>query len=130
MTSKEFVIWLKGFTEGVHEFNVTPKQWDYLKEKLAEVSDEQKIGTPIGQGGWGTPNITPIMPLPYYPNPLDNPFKVTCSTGSFGTSSPGFEITTTPGYGSISYNPSTTTQMYPSGSVWHYTNGGNKDIKE
>ena len=39
MTSKEFVIWLKGFTEGVHEFNITPKQWDYLKEKLAEVDD-------------------------------------------------------------------------------------------
>lgn len=39
MTSKEFVIWLKGFTEGVHEFNITPKQWDILKDKLAEVSD-------------------------------------------------------------------------------------------
>lgn len=37
MTSKEFVIWLKGFTEGVHEFNVTPKQWEYLKDKLGEV---------------------------------------------------------------------------------------------
>ena len=34
MTSKEFVIWLKGFTDGVHEFNITPKQWDTLKEKL------------------------------------------------------------------------------------------------
>jgi hypothetical protein len=42
MTSKEFVIWLKGFTEGVHEYNVTPKQWDLLKEKLAEVSDESR----------------------------------------------------------------------------------------
>jgi hypothetical protein len=39
MTSIEFVTWLKGFTEGVHEFNVTPKQWDTLKEKLAEVKD-------------------------------------------------------------------------------------------
>jgi hypothetical protein len=39
MTSKEFVLWLKGFTEGVHEFAITPKQWDYLKEKLAEVDD-------------------------------------------------------------------------------------------
>jgi hypothetical protein len=39
MTSKEFVLWLKGFTEGVHEFNITPKQWDTLKEKLAEVDD-------------------------------------------------------------------------------------------
>jgi hypothetical protein len=40
MTSKEFVIWLKGFTQGVHDFNITPKQWDILKEKLTEVSDE------------------------------------------------------------------------------------------
>jgi hypothetical protein len=40
MTSKEFVLWLKGFTEGVHEFNITPKQWDILKEKLANVNDE------------------------------------------------------------------------------------------
>ena len=75
MTSKEFVIWLKGFTEGVHEFNVTPKQWDYLKEKLAEVKDEQMPTFPFG-----TPNTS-------------------------------------------------TTYGYPSGSVWHYTNGGN-DIKD
>jgi len=40
MTSKEFVLWLKGFTEGVHEFNITPKQWDILKEKLTSVDDE------------------------------------------------------------------------------------------
>jgi hypothetical protein len=42
MTSKEFITWLKGFTEGVHEYNVTPKQWDLLKEKLKEVSDESR----------------------------------------------------------------------------------------
>ena len=46
MTSKEFILWLKGFTEGVHEFNITPKQWDTLKEKLAEVDDN-----PIPIGG-------------------------------------------------------------------------------
>ena len=40
MKSKEFILWLKGFTEGVHDFNITPKQWDLLKEKLANVSDE------------------------------------------------------------------------------------------
>ena len=51
MNSQEFVIWLKGFTEGVHEYNVTPKQWDLLKERLAEVSDK---GTPVGVGGYGT----------------------------------------------------------------------------
>ena len=65
MTSQEFVIWLKGFTEGVHDFNVTPKQWDLLKEKLGQViGDDNKfversyIGTPVGVGGWGTPNGT------------------------------------------------------------------------
>jgi len=49
MTSKEFCIWLRGFTEGVHEFNITPKQWDILKEKLAEVNDQSfSFGTPNG----------------------------------------------------------------------------------
>lgn len=135
MTSKEFVLWLKGFTEGVHEYAITPKQWDYLKEKLAEVSDETPIGFPFG-----TPNTTPnTHPFPnwqqpHYPNPLDNPFKITCSSGSFGT------ITTTPGTGFITIaNPNiasfgnsstSTTYGYPTGSAWSYTTGGNKDIKE
>ncbi len=44
MTSKEFVIWLQGFTEGVHQYNITPMQWDILKAKLAEVNDTQPIG--------------------------------------------------------------------------------------
>lgn len=117
MTSKEFVLWLKGFTDGVHEFNITPKQWDTLKEKLAEVKDEP-IGFPIG-----VPNLTPAtLPLPHYPNPLDNPYRITCSSGSFGT------ITTTPGTGFITtYNPSTsTTYGYPSGSAWSYTTSKEK----
>ena len=97
MTSKEFILWLKGFTEGVHEFNITPKQWDILKDKLAEVSDEEKIGTPIGVGGWGTPNGT---------------------GGSVFTTTPG-----TTGHITIA-NPQFTTSTaygYPSGSTWSYT---------
>jgi hypothetical protein len=135
MTSKEFVIWLKGFTDGVHEFNVTPKQWDYLKEKLAEVSDEPTIGTPIGVGGWGIPNGSPhITPPPTDPY---NPYKITCTPG---TTSPGFQVTTTPGttgfitianpnivsFSSGSYNPSSTTYGYPSGSAWSYTTSNDK----
>ena len=127
MTSKEFVIWLKGFTEGVHEFAITPKQWDYLKEKLAEVKDDVSL-SPFP---FGTPNTTPIVPLPHYPNPLDNPYRITCSSGSFGT------ITTTPGtgyittynpiqFGSGSYNPSSITYGYPSGSAWSYTTSNEK----
>jgi hypothetical protein len=56
MTSKEFIIWLKGFTEGVHDFNITPKQWDLLKEKLAEVND-QPYSISVGTGGFGTPTF-------------------------------------------------------------------------
>ena len=54
MTSKEFIIWLKGFTEAVHEFNITPKQWDILKEKLAEVNDQTY---PFGTVTIANPNI-------------------------------------------------------------------------
>lgn len=43
MTNQEFVIWLRGFTEGVHEYNITPKQWDLLKEKLKQVTNA--VGT-------------------------------------------------------------------------------------
>ena len=53
MISKEFIIWLKGFTEGVHDFNITPKQWDLLKDKLAEVNDHPH-SISIGTGGYGT----------------------------------------------------------------------------
>jgi hypothetical protein len=131
MTSKEFVIWLKGFTEGVHEFAITPKQWDYLKEKLAEVKDDNTL-SPFP---FGVPNSAPIVTLPYItPGPSTdpyNPYKIMCSSGSFGT------ITTTPGtgyittynpiqFGSGSYNPSSITYGYPSGSAWSYTTSNEK----
>jgi hypothetical protein len=57
MTSKEFVIWFKGFTEGVHEYNVTPKQWDLLKSKLEEVNDHP-YSISVGTGGYGTINTS------------------------------------------------------------------------
>ena len=89
MTSKEFVIWMKGFITACNDYAPTPKQWDIMKEELEKVSDEQKIGTPIGSGGFGT--------------------------------------TATPIYGSITYNPSTsTTYGYPSGSAWSYTTSNEK----
>jgi hypothetical protein len=105
MTSKEFVLWLKGFTEGVHEFNITPKQWDTLKDKLGEVKDDTPIGFPFG-----VPNTDTIQTLPFiqpYQSDPYNPYKITSGTTG----------------GTITYNPSTsTTYGYPSGSAWHYTN--------
>jgi hypothetical protein len=120
MTSKEFVLWLKGFTEGVHEFNITPKQWDLLKDKLVEVKDEEPIGFPFG-----VPNTAPmtnplITPSPTYPY---RPYEVYCGDTN------GTTITTTPGGGSITianppfgFGSTSTAYGYPSGSTMSYTN--------
>ncbi len=124
MTSKEYVIWLKGFVEACHEYAPTPKQWDALKDKLVEVTDEEKIGTPIGPG-WGVPNSAPIQTLPFIqPYNPHNPYTINCSSGSSGTT-----ITTTPGVNSITitnppfgFGTTSTTYGYPSGSAWYYTN--------
>jgi hypothetical protein len=123
MTSKEFVIWLKGFTEGVHEFNITPKQWDYLKEKLAEVKDVEPIGFPFG-----VPNTAPIQTLPFiqpYQTDPYNPYKVTCQQPDTN----GTTITTTPNVGGsitianppFGFGVTSTAYGYPSGSAWSYT---------
>jgi len=37
MNEKEFIDWLRGFTKGVHHYNITPAQWDNLKEVLDTV---------------------------------------------------------------------------------------------
>jgi hypothetical protein len=133
MTSNEFVLWLKGFTEGVHEYNVTPKQWDILKDKLAEVEDKVLVleSPPLP---FGVPNPAPIQTLPFIQPYNPNPYKVTCESGTTLTVSSGSSgtIIATPGYGSITYNPSTTTQWNPSGSNWSYTHntGGNNKWSE
>ena len=116
MTSKEFILWLKGFSEGVHEYNITPKQWDIVKEKLAEVKDEPTPSLPFG-----VPNTAPIQTLPFiqpYPSDPYNPYKITSGT----TGESGVILTTTSGSnGTVTYNPSTTTLWNPSGSNWSYT---------
>lgn len=41
MTSKNFVIWLRGFTAAANNFTLTPEQWDTLKDELAQVHDNE-----------------------------------------------------------------------------------------
>jgi len=133
MTSQEFVIWLKGFTEGVHEYNITPKQWELLKEKLGQViGDDNKfiershIGTPIGPYGTGTPNHDLVDRYPWGGQ------KVWGGVGTAGTpidclttsrssgyiapvnqSIPPTTITTSPtGSGTATYYPAGTTVSY------------------
>ena len=43
MTSRDFVIWLKGFATAANSYNITPKQWDEVKDKLDKVIDTPKL---------------------------------------------------------------------------------------
>jgi hypothetical protein len=119
MTSKEYVIWLKGFVEACHEYAPTPKQWDALRDTLAKVSDETPIEFPFG-----VPNTAPIQTLPFIqPTYPYRPYEIYCGSGSSGT------ITTTPGGGSITIATpqfvTNTAYGYPSGSTFSYTNATN-----
>tara|TARA_R110002050_G_scaffold35588_7_gene89254 strand:- start:1532 stop:1705 length:174 start_codon:yes stop_codon:yes gene_type:complete len=39
MNESQFIQWLKGFAAGVHHYNITPAQWDHLKENLQTVGN-------------------------------------------------------------------------------------------
>ena len=54
MNEKEFVEWFKGFSEGVHHYNITPKQWDYVKEKLSLVGKKSSMSYIIDSSYWTT----------------------------------------------------------------------------
>ena len=40
MTPEEFVIWFKGFATAANPYNITPKQWDDIKEQLEKENFE------------------------------------------------------------------------------------------
>lgn len=44
MTSRDFVIWLKGFSEACGELSPTSKQWERILEELNEVEDYNDYG--------------------------------------------------------------------------------------
>lgn len=113
MTSKEFVVWMQGFVEACNDYSPTPKQWDTLKDKLGEVKDEPIVSFPTF-----TPNTAP-MPLPHYPNPWENSYKITCGTDTPLTVSSGSS-------GTITYNPSTTTYVNPQSGSFHYTSASDR----
>lgn len=50
MDEKDFVQWLRGFVEGVHHYNLTPKQWDHLKEVLKTVGNTSSAD--YSTGNW------------------------------------------------------------------------------
>lgn len=119
MTSQEFVLWLKGFTDALPpDEPTTLKQWTTLKDKLAEVSDEQPN---FAIGGMGVPNTQPF-PRWQEPHLVNVPYHAPSGT----IPATGFIVTTTPGssIGTITTpnGMSTgTTYGYPSGSAWSFT---------
>ncbi len=134
MTSKEFILWLQGFTQGIEEYTITPTptQWNVIKDKLSEVNDDP-IGVSIGEGGLGVPNTQPFPrwqePHTYYPNveiPCVKPNGTVPSPHFVIPSTPGITFSTTPGscIGTITTPngmSTSTTYGYPSGSAWNYT---------
>ena len=45
MTSNEFVIWLKGFTQAINDYDITPARWASIKDKLDEVNIDSIKGS-------------------------------------------------------------------------------------
>jgi len=97
MTSQEFITWLKGFTEGVHEYNVTPKQWDLLKSKLEEVDDNT-----IPMGG-------------FISDP--NTFKVPNDQGFFQTPSHHYGISSGSSVSNVTYTTNGAPNWYSSNII-------------
>jgi hypothetical protein len=94
MTSRDFVIWLRGFTAGVHKFNTTPEQWDTLKDELAQVKDAEDVDNDLPNENSNTLTTPPFTIQPW----INPPYTINC--------------------GGI-----TTTTTLPKGTVVNYTNG-------
>ncbi len=59
MTSREFVIWLKGFVAGSNNYNLTPKGWDEVREKLNSVTDTNQVSLTFGATSTSTATTLP-----------------------------------------------------------------------
>lgn len=59
MTSKDFVVWLKGFVAGSSNYNLTPKGWDEIREKLDSVTDTNQVSLTFGTTSTSTATTLP-----------------------------------------------------------------------
>lgn len=109
MTSKDFVTWLKGFTEACNDLTATPKQWDRIKEVLYEVEDSDiNLGLDAEIDDWYGALEEPKSPL----------------TGVLsGSASVSFTVTSGSS-GDSSYISSTV--WNDKMGTWHYTNSQEK----
>jgi hypothetical protein len=63
MNSKEFITWLKGFTDAIN-YIPTQAQWDLLKEKLKEIDNNSINSVSITTNGIITSGNTTWTNLP------------------------------------------------------------------
>jgi hypothetical protein len=63
MTPTQFVTWLKGFVQAANNYNITPKQWDDVRDQLDKVELQENIK--FSRYGLDNPNasITSKIPL-------------------------------------------------------------------
>ena len=59
MTSQEFVIWFKGFVAGSNSYNLTPKGWDEVRQKLDSVNDTRQTSFSINSTSTSTATTLP-----------------------------------------------------------------------
>ena len=135
MTSKDFIIWLKGFSEGVHQYNITPVQWETLKEQLNKVDDTPYVSDNFTIGPEGAYERDPNQPSfkvndqGFYQNPHRTVYPNWSGINPYGS------ITTTPGCSSITianppfgFGTTSTATSLPSGSTISYTNSTDKTL--
>lgn len=141
MTSKEFVIWLKGFSKAANPYNVTPAQWEAIVEELENVEEEQFIPNYRDY----TPAVDPIWYNPHHIKPIDPSEVNRPASTDKQTTSKNYEpwynpyqpdFRTTPGTSSTNidgdvktYNLNSTTATalrYPHGTSINYTNSQKK----
>jgi hypothetical protein len=102
MTSRDFVIWFRGFTEACNDFTATPKQWDRIKEVLYEVEDyDDNPGINIEIDDW-------------YPKKALSELSTTASGSLTGSGSSSTFITTNGTTSNTVWNDKM--------GCWHYTN--------
>jgi proline racemase len=93
MTSQEYTQWLKGFLDAVDGYNITKRQFDSIREKLKEVTDEP-VGVPIGNGAFITPAVVPQLGGGWISTGTPNIMPLS-GTSSSGTITTGGSVTTT-----------------------------------
>ena len=141
MNKDQFIYWLKGFTKAVNEEGPTPKQWETIVSELDKIKDCPDFGSPIGEGGWSTPNTwkdsapnPSIHPFPMWQEPhISNPYKgksdakqVFGDDGSIRTDSiitDGFiqNLSVTRAQPPFTLTTTSTAYGHPSGSTVNYT---------